>query len=452
MRIDHPYLPQTEGDEAEMLKAIGAKSIDELFSPIPAELQFKRELKLPKALSELELKDAFQALADKNQSTGKFESYLGAGAYEHFSPSLVGQLISRSEFYTSYTPYQPEMTQGVLQAIFEWQSCICGLTGMDVSNASLYEGGHALAEACLMARAHTGRQRIVLGASVHPEYAAVLRTYTHNLELDIVQAPQGASGLTDMAALEALIDAGTAAVVVAQPGFNGCLEDGDAFARLAHAQGALLVASVEPVSLALLKSPGEFGADIACGEGQSLGIPLSFGGPWLGFLACKMELVRRMPGRICGQTTDNRGQRGFVLTLQTREQHIRREKANSNICTNQTLFAICATMYMSAMGPQGLTEVAEHGMQKAHYLAGLLKAVPGCSLPNGAAFFNEFVLRLPKPALKVLDAMKAKNILAGLDLQRFDATKPNDILVCVTEVKKKAQLDRYAAVLKEVLA
>lgn len=450
--IQHPYLPQTEDDQAEMLEVIGAKAVEELFSPIPKDLQLNRALKLPLGLSELELKDAFQALADKNKSVGRLESYLGAGAYEHFSPSLIRHLISRSEFYTSYTPYQPEMTQGVLQAIFEWQSCICGLTGMDVSNASLYEGGHALAEACLMARAHTGRNKILLGASVHPEYVEVLRTYTHNLETEIVQAPLGGDGCTDLQALQGMLDESTAAVVMAQPSFYGCLEDGDKFAALAHAKGALLIASVEPVSLALLKSPGEFGADIACGEGQSLGIPLSYGGPWLGFLACKTALVRRMPGRICGQTTDNRGQRGFVLTLQTREQHIRREKANSNICTNQTLFAIAATMYMSALGPKGMTEVAEQGLQKAHYLASLVKAVPGCHLPYAAPFLNEFTLRLPKPALPVLAAMKAKGILAGLDLGRFDGKRLNDILVCVTEVKKKVQLDRYASVLKEVLA
>jgi glycine dehydrogenase subunit 1 len=449
--IEHPYLPQTEADQREMLQSLGARNIEELFSPIPSELRLKGNLKLPEALSELELKENFQALADKNRSTGRFDSYLGAGAYEHFSPTLIRHLLSRSEFYTSYTPYQPEMTQGVLQAIFEWQSCLCALTGMEVSNASLYEGGHALAEACLMARAHTGRSKIVLGASIHPEYAEVLGTYSRNLNLEIVQIPLGEDGRTDMARLEAAVDAKTAAVALGQPGFYGCLEDGEAFGKLAHAQGALLVASVEPVSLALLKSPGEFGADIACGEGQSLGIPLAFGGPWLGFLACKMELVRRMPGRICGLAKDVRGQRGFVLTLQTREQHIRREKANSNICTNQTLLAIAAAIYLSAMGPKGLSEVAEHGLQKAHYLAQLLKAIPGVNLPFKAAFFNEFTLRLPKLAKGVLEAMKAKGILAGLDLARFDPSKANDILVCVTEVKKKAQLDKYAEAMRQAM-
>ncbi len=450
--FQHPYLPATPEDVALMLEKIGAASVEELFKPIPGHLRLKGAMDLPPHLSEMELKDLFQGLADRNKSVGRLESYLGAGAYEHFSPTVVRHLIGRSEFYTAYTPYQPEMTQGVLQAIFEYQSCVCALTGMDVSNASLYEGGHALAEACLMARAHTGRNKVVLAAGVHPEYAAVLATYTHNLETEIVQAPLAADGRTDLAALEKLVDDQTAAVVVSNPNFFGCLEEGGAFARIAHGAGALLVASVEPVSLALLKSPGEFGADIACGEGQSLGISLSFGGPWLGFIACKQALVRRMPGRICGLTKDNRGQQGFVLTLQTREQHIRREKANSNICTNQTLLAIAATIYLGAVGPQGLKEVASQSLQKAHYLAGLLKKVPGVSLPYAAASLNEFVLRLPRAASRVLEAMQAKGILAGVALDRFYAGRENDLLVCVTETKKKAQLDRYAAALTEVLA
>jgi glycine dehydrogenase subunit 1 len=450
--FEHPYLPQTAEDQALMLKRIGAKSTDELFSNIPAELRLKKPLELPGPLSEMELKDYFQGLADKNKSVGRLESYLGAGAYEHFSPSVVRHLAGRSEFYTAYTPYQPEMTQGVLQAIFEYQSCICALTGMDVSNASLYEGGHALAEACLMAKAHTGRNKVVLGAGLHPEYVQVLRTYTHNLEMEIVQAPLNTQGATDLDALKKLCDDRTAALVLSNPNFYGCLEDASQFASIAHAAGALAIASVEPVSLALIKSPGESGCDIACGEGQSLGLSLSFGGPWLGFIACKQDLVRRMPGRICGMTTDKRGQRGFVLTLQTREQHIRREKANSNICTNQTLLAISATIYLSALGPKGLAEVAEQGLQKAHYLSGLLKAVPGCSLPHGS-FVNEFVLRLPKAAKPVLEAMRSKSgILGGLELARFDSQRPNDILICVTETKKKAQLDRYAQALKEALA
>ena len=451
MPFEHPYLPQTPGDQKAMLKTIGVASIEALFEPIPDALKLKKKLGLPDHLTEMELKADFQRMANLNSSSGKLDSYLGAGVYEHYTPSAVGHLLNRSEFYTSYTPYQPEMTQGVLQAIFEYQTCICGLTGMDVSNASLYEGGHAMAEACLMAKAKTGRNRMVLSAGVHPEYLQVLKTYTINLETEIVVAPLGADGRTDLKALEALIDEKTAAVVVANPNFFGVLEDGEAFAKVAHAKGALCIAVVEPVSLALVKSPGEFGADIACGEGQSLGISPSFGGPYLGFLAAKMALVRQMPGRICGQTTDNRGQRGFVLTLQTREQHIRREKANSNICTNQTLLAIAATIYLGAVGPQGLKEVASQGAQKAHYLAGELGKLKGVKLRYSGAWMNEFTVDLGKAAGPVLEALLAKGILGGVPLARFYADRPNEILVAVTEVKSKAQLDRYAGALKEVL-
>lgn len=451
--LEHPYLPQTPDDREVMLKRIGAKSIGELFESIPDSLKLKRPLDLPPHMSEMELKDYFQGLADKNKSVGRLESYLGAGAYEHFSPSVVRHLVGRSEFYTAYTPYQPEMTQGVLQAIFEYQSCICALTGMDVSNASLYEGGHALTEACLMAHAQTSRNKIVLGAGVHPEYVQVLRTYTRNLKLEIVQAPLKADGRTDLEVLKKLCDGNTAAVVAANPNFFGCLEDGAAFAVAAHAVGALAIASVEPVSLALLKSPGEFGMDIACGEGQSLGLSLSFGGPWLGFIACKQELVRRMPGRICGITTDNRGQRGFVLTLQTREQHIRREKANSNICTNQTLLAIAATIYLGAVGPQGLVEVAEQGLQKAHYLADALAGLAGVELPYASSpFMNEFVVKTARSSAELLKSMQAKGILGGVALDRFFPERKHELLICVTETKKKAQLDRYVQSLKEVLA
>ncbi len=449
--MEHPYLPQTPQDQKDMLAKIGAANVEALFEPIPKDLRLGRKLDLPPALSEMGLKEVFQSLSDKNTSIGKVKSYLGAGAYEHFSPSVVKHLVGRSEFYTAYTPYQPEMTQGSLQAIFEWQTCICELTGMEVSNASLYEGGHAVAEACLMARTHTGRNKMVLAAGVHPEYVQVLRTYTKNLDTEIVQAPLGPDGATDMKALAKLIDSSAAAVVVQNPGFFGVLEDLTGVASLAKAAGALSIAVVEPVSLALLKSPGECGIDIACGEGQSLGLSLSYGGPWVGFLAARMDLVRRMPGRICGQTLDNRGQRGFVLTLQTREQHIRREKANSNICTNQTLLAIAATIYLGAMGPKGLREVAEQGLHKAHYLAGRLKEIPGVNLPYSGAFLNEFTVSLPQPSAEVLPRMRDKGILAGVPLAGFFDERPNDILVAVTETKKKADLDAFIDTLQACL-
>jgi glycine dehydrogenase subunit 1 len=451
MAFEHPYLPQTPADQEAMLAAIGVADIAELFSTIPAELRLKGRLDLPGHLTEMELKDEFQAFSGANLSTGRLDNYLGAGAYEHYSPSAVRHLLSRSEFYTSYTPYQPEMTQGVLQALFEYQSCVCALTGMEVSNASLYEGGHALAEACLMARARTGRRRFVLSAGVHPESLQVLRTYTRNMDAEIVVAPLGPDGRSDLGAVRKLLDDSTAALVLANPNFFGVIEDAAPFAEAAHAAGALCVMAVEPVSLALLKSPGECGADIACGEGQSLGIPLSYGGPYLGFLAAKMELVRQMPGRICGQTKDNRGQRAFVLTLQTREQHIRREKANSNICTNQTLLALSATIYLGAVGPQGLTEVANQGARKAHYLAGELCKLPGVKLGYAAPWFNEFTLDLGVEAGPALKAMQTKGILAGVPLNRYFPGRDREILVAVTEVKKKAKLDRYASALREVL-
>ena len=452
MPFQHPYLPQTPEDQAAMLKTIGVGSIAELFKSIPQELQLTRPLDLPSHLTEMELKAEFQRLSSKNQSTGKLDNYLGAGVYEHYSPSAIRHLLNRSEFYTSYTPYQPEMTQGVLQAIFEYQSCICGLTGLDVSNASLYEGGHAVAEASLMARAKTGRNKIVLSAGLNPESLQVLKTYTHNLDTEIVVAPLGLDGRTDLAKLKALVDDKTAAVVLANPNFFGVIEDGRPVGELAHAAGALFIAAVEPVSLALLQTPAEMGADIACGEGQSLGIALSFGGPYLGFIAAKMELVRQMPGRICGITKDNRGQRAFVLTLQTREQHIRREKANSNICTNQTLLAINATMYLGALGPQGLREVATQSAQKAHYLAAEMGKLKGVKLSYPGAWFHEFALDLGRPAGPVLKALQAKGILGGVALSRYYPERPNEILVAVTEVKTKDQLARYAAALKEVLA
>ncbi len=452
MAFEHPYLPQTPEDEAAMLASIGVGGIDELFGPIPAELRLRAPLDLPPHLSEMELKEAFQALGDRNRSTGRLDNYLGAGAYEHYSPSAVRHLLSRSEFYTSYTPYQPEMTQGVLQALFEYQSCVCALTGLEVSNASLYEGGHALAEACLMARNRTGRNRVVVSAGVHPEHLQVLRTYTRNLETTIAVAGLGADGRTDLEEVRRLLaEAPTAALVVANPNFFGAAEDLAAFAGPAHAAGALFVAEVEPVSLAVLRSPGECGADIACGEGQSLGIPLGYGGPYLGFLAARMDLVRLMPGRICGQTKDSRGQRAFVLTLQTREQHIRREKANSNICTNQTLLALAATFYLGAVGPRGLKEVALHGAAKAHYLADRLSKLPGVRLSHTAPWVNEFTLDLGRPAAPVLQAMLERGILAGLPLERYFPGRDREILVAVTEVKARGKLDRYAEVLAEVL-
>ncbi len=449
--MPHPYLPLTDHDRAAMLKAIGEPAVDSLFDSIPPDLRLGRPLALPGHLSEMELAREFGRMAGANRPVSSLESYLGAGAYEHYAPSVVRHVLGRSEFYTSYTPYQPELTQGMLQAIWEYQSMVCLLTGMDVSNASLYEGGHALAESCLMACAATGRKKVVLAEGLHPEYRQVVKTYAGPQGIQVVEVPQAASGAADLKALEAHLDQDCAALAFMNPNFFGCLESGADLAGLAHSKGALLVACVEPVSLGLLAPPGDFGADIACGEGQPLGIPLSFGGPWVGFIACRQALVRRMPGRIAGITDDNRGQRAFVLTLQTREQHIRREKATSNICTNQTLLALAATVTLSALGPVGLQEVATQCLSKAHYLAGLVSRVPGVELPHAAPFFCEFTLRLPVESAGVCRAMRGQGILAGVELSRFDKARPRDLLVCATETKTRAQLDRYAEVLARAI-
>ncbi len=363
-----PYIANTLEDQRAMLEAIGASSLDELFSAIPPELRLGRALDIPPALSEMELTSRLTALAARNQSTDQKVCFLGGGSYDHFIPAVVDTIASRGEFYTSYTPYQPEASQGNLQVFFEYQTFITRLTGMDVSNASLYDGASAAAEAVLMAAHATGRKRIVAARSVHPEYRQVLATYLSDLDLELatVDTPEGTLRPGDLAAA---IDSDTACVLIQHPNFFGALEDVERLSAAAHAVGALSVVAVDPISLGLLKRPGDCGADIVVAEGQSLGSPMAFGGPYLGILACREQFVRRMPGRIAGQTVDRRGRRCWVLTLQTREQHIRREKATSNICTNQGLLALRATVYLAALGPQGLREVAELCLQKSHYAA-----------------------------------------------------------------------------------
>jgi glycine dehydrogenase subunit 1 len=446
------YLPQTPGDLKAMLQVVGAASTDELFASLPQGLRLSRPLDLPAGLSEMEVAAEMARLAARNAPATGLDSYLGGGAYERYIPSVVGALAGRSEFFTAYTPYQPELTQGMLQATYEYQSMVCLLTGLPLSNASLYEGGHALAEAALMACAATGRKRLVLAAGIHPEQRQVLATYGAAQGVELKSAPVSASGATDLAVLKELVDGQTAAVLMANPNFYGGLEDGAAMAGLAHAQGALLVAAVDPVSLALLAPPGETGADIACGEGQGLGVPLSFGGPYLGFLACRKELLRRMPSRLVGRTHDHRGQQGFVLTLQTREQHIRREKATSNICTNQALMALRALIYLAALGPRGLAEAANLSLQNSHYLAGRLAQTPGVAPAFSGPYFCEFTLRLPAPAERVAKALRQEGILAGLPLSRFEAGRADQLLVCATEMKTRAQLDHYAQALPAALA
>jgi len=443
-----PYIANTPADQRAMLDAIGVATIDDLFGHIPADLKFAGPLDIPPALGELELTAHMARLAAKNAPAGEKICFLGAGSYDHFIPAIVDSLSSRGEFYTSYTPYQPEASQGNLQVFFEYQTLITQLTGMDVSNASLYDGGSAVAEAVLMAIHATGRQqRVVAAGSVHPEYRQVLATYLTNLgvELVTVGAPQGTVSPAELAAA---INQDTACVLIQQPNFFGCLEEVDAIAAAAHAVGALLIVSVDPLSLGLLKRPGDYGADIVVAEGQSLGSPLSFGGPYLGIMACREAFVRRMPGRIAGQTVDRRGRRCWVLTLQTREQHIRREKATSNICTNQGLFALRATIYLSAMGPAGMREVAELCLHKSRYAAARLTASGALKLAFDRPTFKEFVVRDTDG--RVADLLAGAldcGFLAGVPLGAWYEDLADCFLVTVTEKRTREEIDGLAACL-----
>ena len=434
------YIPNSPDERAEMLESIGLSSADELFRSIPADVQLGRKLNITDPLAEPEVIAALEEMAAKNAAATK-PSFLGAGVYSHYSPTIVDHLIQRSEFFTSYTPYQPEISQGTLQYIFEFQTLICQLTGMEVANASMYDGSTAMAEAYLMAQRVTRRNKIVVAASVHPEYRAVARTYTQHGDAEIVEVAfdETSGRLSDLS----ILDDKTAALVVQSPNFFGCIEDLKALAEAAHAVGALLVVVVtEAISLGLLKSPGACGADIVVGEGQSFGIPMSFGGPHVGLFATQEKFVRQMPGRLCGVAYDKNGNRGFVLTLSTREQHIRREKATSNICTNQGLIALAATIYMEAMGRQGLQEVAEQNPQKAAYAKQKIAAIEGFSIPFSAPTFNEFVVRALRPAADVLEKLRTDNgIIAGLALSKYYERQDTDFLVCVTETSTKTKID-----------
>ena len=423
-----------------MLASIGLDTTADLFHSIPADVQLKRRLNITEPLAEPDVIAAMESMAAKNTASTK-PSFLGAGIYSHFSPTIVDHLIQRSEFFTSYTPYQPEISQGTLQYIFEFQTLICQLTGMEVANASMYDGSTAMAEAYLMAQRVTRRDKIVVATSVHPEYREVARTYTQHGAAEIVSIPfdEKTGRVADLSAL----DDQTAALVVQSPNFFGCVEDLKALADKAHAVGALLVVVVtEAISFGLLKSPGACGADIVVGEGQSFGIPMSFGGPHVGLFATQEKFVRQMPGRLCGVAYDKNGNRGFVLTLSTREQHIRREKATSNICTNQGLIALAATIYMETMGKKGLREVAIQNAQKAAYTAKQIAGIDGFSIPFSAPKFNEFVVRGTKPADEILSQLRTENgVIGGLALSKYYPGRDNEFLVCVTETNTKVQID-----------
>lgn len=441
------YLPMTDEDREAMLDTIGVKQVDELFADIPHSIRFKGKLNIPSALSEPELIRHMRGLANKNLDFDHLVSFLGAGTYEHHIPSVVNHVIGRSEFYTAYTPYQPEISQGELQAIFEFQSMICELTGMDVANSSMYDGPTALAEAAVMAAAVSRKNKVLISRAVHPEARHILRTQAKAHGLDIVEVPCE-QGVTDLEQLEQLSDADTAAVIVQTPNFFGNLEDLADIEPIAHRHKGLCIVSTNPISLGIVEPPGSFGADIVVGDAQPLGIPVQFGGPHCGFFATTDKLKRRIPGRIVGQTTDEEGVRGFVLTLQTREQHIRREKATSNICSNQALNALAASVYMSAMGKQGMQDVANLNVQKAHYARKKLLQISGVEALFDQPFFNEFAVKLPRSVQDLQNELLQKGFLGGYDLSRDYPEYENSLLLAVTEVRSRAEIDDFVSVVE----
>ena len=441
------YVSLTSDDRDRMLKEIGVDSIDDLFHGIPEELR-ARSFDLPPGKSEMEVMKTLDNLARRNATN--LVTFVGGGFYDHYLPAAVDALASRSEFYTSYTPYQAEASQGILQAIYEFQSCICRLTEMEVANASLYDGGTALYEAAMMAIRTTGRNKIIMGGGVSPIYRKMMYGYTSNLKIEFVEIPDS-QGHCDRRQIDKYLDESTAAVILQNPNFFGTIDDHSDISELCHSRGALVIESVYPVSLGILKTPGEMGVDISTGEGQSLGIPLSFGGPYLGFMATRKELVRKMPGRIAGATEDNRGQRGFVLTLQAREQHIRREKATSNICTNQTLCALRALIFMCLYGEKGLAELARLCRDKAEYAKKKLSEVRGVEVMQDWPTFNEFTVKLPKDPNIVIGKLIDRGFAAGFPLARYYADMPECMLVAVTEKRTKQEIGMYAEVLEDVL-
>ena len=427
-----------------MLQAIGCTRIEELFDQIPEKFRLKEPVGVGDPVSEPELLAYFRALGTRNAS--EYISFLGAGAYSHFIPVIIDPLISRSEFFTAYTPYQPELSQGTLQYIFEFQTMICQLTGMEVANASLYDGSTAVAEAVLMAQRVTRRNRLVVARSLHPHYREVVSSYTKHLDITVDEVAAGEDGRLNPNSLT--LDTNTAAVIVQSPNFFGSVEDLTALANAAHSAGALLIVAVaEAMSFGALKPPGACGADIVVAEGQSFGIPLSFGGPYCGLFATLEKYIRQMPGRLVGEAFDDQGRRGYVLTLSTREQHIRREKATSNICTNQGLFALMATIYLSTMGRSGVAEVARQNLQKAHYAATRISELPGYRVKFGAPFFNEFVVETPNVS-KLAGKLLSKKIVGGFSLQNYYSEHKDSLLFCVTETATKTDIDRLVDALE----
>jgi glycine dehydrogenase subunit 1 len=443
------FLPHTDADRDAMLQAIGVERVEDFFHCISGARLFP-ELELPQGMTEMEALAELNHIASANETTDDLISFLGAGAYNHYSPAVVDSLLRRGEFYTAYTPYQPEISQGTLQAIFEYQSLIVALTGMEVSNASHYDGGTAVAEAVTMAyNVFRGRRKkVILSPGLHPQYRETTQTYTDELNIEL--AGNEVSVNDEPEGLISLLDDNTALVVVQYPDFFGRIQDFEQLIKATHEAKALVAVHVNPMALGLLKPPGEFGADIVTGEGQPLGIPLSYGGPYLGIFATRMKYVRKMAGRLAGETVDDRGQRGYVLTLSTREQHIRRERATSNICTNQGLLVLAATIYMSLLGKNGLKQVAELNYHKAHFAANKIAEIPGFELVHEQPFFNEFAVRCPKPAVEINQALLQKHdILAGYDLGQVDDGMKDQLLVAVTEMSSRAEIEYFAQSLAE---
>ncbi len=432
-----------------MLEKIGVESIDELFGSIPPEIQLKGHLNLPDSSDDISLRKHLRELASKNSNTEDYVSFLGAGSYEHYIPPVVESLANQSSFVTAYTPYQAEASQGALQAFYEYQTMICQITGMDVCNSSMYEAGSALAEAILVARDVTSGSRVIVASNIHPEYRVVLKTYLSSLPIRTEEI-EANSGIIELDVLKDKLDDDVACVVVQQPNFFGLVERLDEISKLIAGKKALFIVIADPISLGLLKRPGEFGADIVVGEGQSLGIPQSFGGPYLGFFAAKQKYLRRLPGRLVGATIDEQGKRAFCLTLQTREQHIRRERATSNICSNEGLLAIRAAIYLAAIGKSGLKRVANLCFQKAHYAANRISSIDGYELKFGQAFFKEFVVRCKKKSpSEIISFGRKKRIFAGVELGNWYHNLDDCLLIAVTEKRTKEEIDRLAEIFEQ---
>jgi glycine dehydrogenase subunit 1 len=445
------YLPLTPQDEKEILARLGVSSFQALIDQIvPKDLQQQRPCGLPDAVSEHEVRKILTSLVASNRNTSEYISFLGAGVYDHYIPAIVDSLISRSEFYTAYTPYQAEVSQGTLQVIFEYQSVITELTGMEISNASMYDAGSALAEACHVAASVKNKNRVILSELIHPFFRQIVRTYTKECKVEIVVCPSK-DGNLDLDALAELLDDTTSCVCVQHPNFYGCLERMHDIEKIVHNKDALFITVVDPISLGIIAPPGEYNADIAVGEGQALGIPQGFGGPLLGIFASKKEFVRTLPGRIVGETTDVDGKRGYVLTLQTREQHIRREKATSNICTNEALLALCSLIYLCTMGKQGIIDVAELCVSKSHYLHNRLKELKGCKPAFDKEFFKEFTIETEKPAQDIINALLEHRIFGGVPLSIFDKGDTNRFIVSVTEKRSKQEIDAFVDTLATVM-